>query len=57
MHANEIILGGLAATGHVCPRLQPLLPPVPAVIFVTDQYKLNQREKVECFCEVSATMV
>ena len=44
MHANEIILGGLAATGHVCPRLQPLLPPVPAVIFVTDQYKLNQRE-------------
>lgn len=49
MHANEIILGGLAATGHVCPRLQPRLTLVPAVIFVIDQHKFSWKEYVERF--------
>lgn len=55
MHTNEIILGGLAATGYVCPQLQPLPLPVPGVKFVIHQHRFCWREYVKCFWLVKAT--
>lgn len=45
MHTNDIFRR-LAASRHVCPRLPPLLLPVPEVIVFIDQHKFSWKEYV-----------